>query len=709
MSSSPMHEQVVDRIQNLKQQIQTHNYHYYVLDDPILPDADYDQLMRELMTLEDAHPSLKTDDSPTMKVGAPPLDAFDQVQHELPMLSLNNAMSEEEFLAFDRRCRERLLDDGSTVQEAEANSTSEGTQHHDGELEPAVEYACEPKLDGLAISLLYEQGTLVQAATRGDGQTGENVTANVRTIGNIPLTLFGSGYPERLEVRGEVYMPLKGFDAFNDKAKASGEKVFANPRNAAAGSLRQLDSRITATRPLAFCAYSVGVVSEDNPLPDTHSGILDRLRTWGLCINDEMRVVSGIEEALAWYHTLAAKRHQLDYEIDGSVFKVNRIGQQQTLGFVARAPRWAVAYKFPAVEQQTRLLGADFQVGRTGAITPVARLEPVNVAGVVVSNATLHNMDEVERLNVQIGDTVIIRRAGDVIPQVVAVVMGQRPSDTSPILMPATCPVCHSAIERLDGEAVSRCTGGLVCSAQRKEAIKHFASRKALDVEGLGSKLIEQLVDAGLVETIADLFHLTQEQLMGLERMGEKSAKNVLMALDHAKHTTLGRFLFSLGIREVGTVTADHLARHFGSLDQLIQADEERLVDVQDVGVIVARHVVNFFAETHNRDVIDGLMAAGVNWPNHDPVVSVADSPTDELPLAGKVAVITGTLAGMSRDAAKEALQALGAKITGSVSSKTHFLVAGEKAGSKLAKAQGLGVEVLDEEALVALLDKHRA
>lgn len=675
-------EQAQQHITELRDILQQHNHHYYVSDTPVIPDAEYDRLMRELNALEEAWPALQSDDSPTQKVGAPALEAFDEVQHEQPMLSLNNAMDRDEFEAFDKRCLERL------------NTSTD------------IEYACEPKLDGLAISLLYEAGVLVRAATRGDGQTGENVTANVRTIRNVPLKLMGEGYPERLEVRGEVYMPLAGFEAYNENARQADHKVFANPRNAAAGSLRQLNSRITATRPLAFCAYSIGVVSDDAGLPDTHSDMLQRLQKWGLSINAEMRVVTGLADAIVWYNDLAAKRHQLGYEIDGSVFKVNNLSQQRTLGFVSRAPRWAIAYKFPAVEQMTRLLGVDFQVGRTGAVTPVARLEPVNVAGVVVSNATLHNMDEVERLDVRIGDTVIIRRAGDVIPQIVAVVMNQRPDDATHITMPDTCPVCDSMVERVEGEAVARCTGGLVCSAQRKEAIKHFASRKALDVEGLGSKLIEQLVDAGLVNTIADLFHLQHEQLTALERMGDKSAHNVLAALDKAKHTTLARFLYALGIREVGVSTAENLATHYGRLSALIAADIESLKTVPDVGEIVARHVVNFFAEPHNQQVITGLQAAGVSWDEFDPAER-ASEPQEERPLDGKVVVITGTLHQMSRDEAKRSLQALGAKVSGSVSSKTDLLVAGEKAGSKLAKAQSLGVDVMDEAGLQALLEQH--
>lgn len=679
--SSVASEQDAGRISALRQQILDHNYRYYVLDEPVVPDAEYDRLLRELQTLESRYPELVTADSPTQRVGAAPASGFDEVSHERPMLSLDNAMTPEEFVAFDLRVRERL-------------KTAE-----------AVEYVCEPKLDGLAVSLLYEQGLLVRAATRGDGQTGENITANVRTIPNVPLRLRGvpgQDLPSRLEVRGEVYMPRAGFDAYNERARANDEKVFANPRNAAAGSLRQLDPRITAQRPLEFCAYSVGVVSDDVALPDNHWDILHRLKAWGVRINSETARARGADEALALYQALGERRSQLAYEIDGSVFKVNSLALQEQLGFVARAPRWAIAFKFPALEEMTRLLGVDFQVGRTGALTPVARLEPVHVAGVTVSNATLHNMDEIERLGVRIGDTVIIRRAGDVIPQVVSVVEDRRPADSQPIEMPTSCPVCDSLVERVEGEAVARCTGGLVCSAQRKEAIKHFAARRAMDIEGMGDKLIDQLVDAGLIHSVADLYHLSLEQLAGLDRMAEKSARNVLDALEASKATTLGRFLYALGIREVGTVTAANLASHFGFLDRIMVATEEQLLEVTDIGTVVAAHLAHFFAETHNREVIAALQAAGVHWDEQEPVAAGADSA-----LAGQVAVITGTLSVMTRDEARERLEALGVKVTGSVSAKTDFLVAGEKAGSKLTKATQLGVRVLDEAAFMALLEEY--
>ena len=668
---------VAGQIASLRQQINHHNHLYYVLDEPGIPDAEYDRLMRQLQALEAEAPELVTPDSPTQRVGGAPVSGFKEVRHERPMLSLDNAMNAEEFAAFYQRVQDRLKSDDELA------------------------FACEPKLDGLAISLLYIDGVLERAATRGDGETGEDVTQNVRTIKNIPLRLIGEHVPGRIEIRGEVYMPKAGFEAYNERAREEGTKLFANPRNAAAGSLRQLDSRITASRPLEFCAYSLGVVSEDFALPDTHSQTLAQVKAWGIRINDEMQVVTGLEAAQAFYQQLGDKRHSLAYEIDGTVFKIDSLALQERLGFVARAPRWAIAYKFPAVEEMTELQGVDFQVGRTGALTPVARLKPVHVAGVTVSNATLHNMDEIARLGVKVGDTVIIRRAGDVIPQIVSVVAERRPDNAANIVLPDVCPVCESHIERVEGEAVARCTGGLVCSAQRKEAIKHFASRKALDVEGLGDKLIDQMVDAGLIDTLDDLFHLTLDEVAGLERMAEKSAGNVLNALEASKETTLSRFIYSLGIREVGVVTANNLAAHFGFLERIMAASHEQLIAVPDIGDIVAAHIVNFFAEEHNRTVIEQLQKAGIHWPEAEPVEVSGDGK-----LTGKTAVVTGTLSAMTRDEAKAALEALGAKVTGSVSAKTDLLVAGEKAGSKLAKAQNLGVEVLDEEAFLALINQ---
>lgn len=678
-SSSAVSVDIQQKLTALKDTINTHNYRYYALDEPSIPDAEYDRLMRELQAIEAEHPELITSDSPSQKVGTAALTSFAEVAHEMPMLSLDNAMDAAEFAAFYQRLQERL------------KTTAE------------VELVCEPKLDGLAISLLYEQGVLVRAATRGDGQTGEDVTQNVRTIKNVPLRLQGNNVPERVEIRGEVYIPTKGFEALNQKAIEQGDKVFANPRNAAAGSLRQLNSAITATRPLEFCSYGMGIASDDYALPATYSEILEQIKRWGVRINEQMRVTKNLAEAQQFYDDIGEKRDALPYEIDGAVFKVNRLDLQQALGFVARAPRWAVAYKYPAIEELTQLLGVDFQVGRTGALTPVARLKPVQVAGVIVSNATLHNMDEIERLNVRIGDSVIIRRAGDVIPKVVSVVLERRPEHTEEIILPSKCPVCDSLVERVEGEAIARCSGGLFCAAQRKEAIKHFASRTAMDIEGLGDKLVEQLVDENLIDNVADVFYLTKEQLSGLERMAEKSAQNILNALEKSKNTTLGRFIYALGIREVGVVTANQLASHFGFLQRIIDASVEQLLEVPDVGAIVAAYVRNFFLEPHNLSVIEQLQKAGVNWQEQEPVQ------TDDLPLSGQTAVITGTLveSGMSRGEAKERLEALGCKVAGSVSAKTSFVVAGEKAGSKLTKAQQLAVKVLDEAEFLQLLAEH--
>ena len=666
------------RIESLRKEIRHHNHRYYVMDDPSVTDSEYDRLFHALRELEQQYPELITPESPTQRVGAQPLSAFSQVRHELPMLSLDNAFSDEDLTDFNRRLTDRL------------KSTEE------------LEFACEPKLDGIAVSLLYEDGKLVRGATRGDGTTGEDITQNVRTIGSIPLTLMGEGWPRRLEVRGEIYMPRAGFDTLNADARKKDEKEFVNPRNAAAGSLRQLDPRITATRPLDMCCYSAGLV-EGGELPVVHGETLERFKNWGLKINPEMRVVKGVSECIAYYKQLAERRDSLPYEIDGIVYKVNSFALQEQLGFVARAPRWAIARKFPAQEEMTELLDVDFQVGRTGAITPVARLKPVFVGGVTVSNATLHNMDEVVRLGAHIGDTVIIRRAGDVIPQIVRVVEERRPESAKVIVLPEQCPVCESEVERSEEEAVARCTGGLFCQAQRKEAIKHFSSRKALDIDGLGDKLVEQLVDKELVKTIADLFCLTVDQLVRLERMGEKSATKLLAALETSKKTTLARFIYALGIREVGEATAASLASHYGDLPSLLKVDEEALQEVDDVGPIVARHIALFFRQPHNLEVIEQLQAVGVNWP----VVEVNKEVAAELPLAGQTWVLTGTLSLMTRDQGKGYLQQLGAKVAGSVSAKTTGLVAGEKAGSKLTKAQSLGVPVKDEQAFLEMLKEY--
>ena len=665
-------EKIKKRIAELREQIDYHNYRYYVLDDPEIPDAEYDRLMRELEALEGEHPELITSDSPTQRVGATPLSAFDEVKHELPMLSLGNAFNEDEVQAFDRRAREKLQVE-------------------------TIEYVVEPKLDGLAISLLYENGKLVRGATRGDGTTGEDVTQNVRTIETIPLKLRGADYPVRLEVRGEVIIAKQDFERLNKAREEAGEKTFANPRNAAAGSLRQLDARLTAKRPLSFYCYGAGLV-EGAELPDRHSAILDQLREWGMRTNPETRVVEGIQGCLDYYQTMQEKRDKLDYEIDGLVYKVNRRDQQEQLGFVSRAPRWAIAHKFPAQEEMTRLLGIDVQVGRTGALTPVARLEPVHVGGVTVSNATLHNQDEIDRLDVRVGDTVIIRRAGDVIPQVVSVVTSKREGKLKKYHLPKTCPVCGSQTVRHEGEVVTYCTGGLFCAAQRKQALKHFASRRALDIEGLGDKLVDQLVDEDYVHDPADLFSLGKQQLVQLERMADKSAQNLIDALAKSRKTTLERFIYALGIHDVGEATARSLANHFGSLDALMQADKEALMAVPDIGPIVAESILTFFKQQHNQEVIDKLIQAGVSWQD------IEVKPAEELPLNGKTFVLTGTLEKMSRDEAKAALQALGAKVTGSVSKKTDYVVVGADPSSKADKAESLGVEILDEAAFKDLI-----
>ena len=659
------------RIEELRTQLHHHNHLYYVLDAPEIADAEYDRLLRELQELEARHPDAITPDSPTQRVGAEPLKAFGTVRHELPMLSLDNAFSDEELADFDRRVRERL------------------------EVEQ-VEYAAEPKLDGLAVSLLYENGVLVRGATRGDGTTGEDISANVRTIASVPLRLQGEA-PRRLEVRGEVFISHKGFLRLNQEAQAKGQKPFVNPRNAAAGSLRQLDPRITAERPLEIYCYGIGVL-DGMEAPQRHSATLAQLRDWGLRVYPGVTTVTGLEGCLEYYRDMEARRAELPFDIDGVVFKVDRLDQQRELGFVSRAPRWAIARKFPAQEEMTKVLDIDVQVGRTGAITPVARLEPVFVGGVTVTNATLHNEDEVHRKDVRVGDTVMVRRAGDVIPEVVQVVLSKRPKGARRFVMPKTCPVCGSEIERAEGEAVARCSGGLYCAAQRKEAIKHFASRRAMDVEGLGDKLVEQLVELGLVEDPADLYDLTVEQLTGLERMGEKSAANLVEALEKSKDTHLARFLFALGIREVGEATARILAREFGDLDALMKVDETRLEQVRDVGPVVAHHIATFFRQPHNREVIAKLRKAGIHWQ----AVEVA-APAEQT-LAGKTFVLTGALEGMTRDEAKERLQALGAKVSSSVSKKTDYVVAGAEPGSKLDKAQELGVPVLDEAQLLELL-----
>ncbi|EKF9399319.1 NAD-dependent DNA ligase LigA [Vibrio cholerae] len=665
---------VAQRLTELRKTLHEHGVRYYVEDAPTIPDAEYDRLMRELLELEAAHPELMSSDSPSLRVGGRPLDAFESVVHEIPMLSLDNAFDDSELDSFYRRMTDRI---------------------------PAVQHSafcCEPKLDGLAVSLLYENGVLTRAATRGDGTTGENITENVRTIKSIPLRLQGADFPTRLEVRGEVFMPKAGFEALNTRALKKGEKQFVNPRNAAAGSLRQLDSKITAQRPLAFYAYSVGVI-EGGELATSHYQRFLQLKGWGLPICPETKLVTSLAEVKAFYQDILQRRQSLAYEIDGVVIKVDDIQLQERLGFVARAPRWAIAYKFPAQEELTLLNDVEFQVGRTGAITPVAKLEPVFVGGVTVSNATLHNADEIERLGVMVGDTVVIRRAGDVIPQIVSVVLERRPENAKSIVFPTRCPVCQSDVERVEGEAVARCSGGLICQAQRKEALKHFVSRKAMDVEGLGDKVIEQLVDREMVSTPADLFRLRAGELTILERMGPKSAQNVIDALNKAKQTTLPKFLYALGIREVGEATALNLAQHFLSLEAIQQASLEQFIEVPDVGVVVASHLQAFFAQDRNQQVINELLEQGITWPALTAAPVAVDSA-----LAGKIVVLTGSFTQLSRNDAKAALQALGAKVTGSVSKNTDIVFAGEAAGSKLAKATELGIQVFDEQALIEFL-----
>ena len=678
MGTSPPVELINQAIE-LRDQLIQHNQRYYVHDNPTISDSEYDQLLRRLQDLEQQYPQLLSPDSPTQRVGAAPLSAFKQVRHELPMLSLDNAFDDTELKEFDRRMRERLKLEAEEGQQA------------------ALEYACEPKLDGLAVSLLYRDGVFERGATRGDGETGEDITLNLRTIASVPLRLSGDNIPPLLEVRGEVYMPLAGFKAFNARAEAADEKVFINPRNAAAGSLRQLDSKITAARPLELCVYSVGI-SEGWALPATHVEILKQLNMWGLLISPLLKTAANIDACIAYYQRAKELRATLNYDIDGIVFKVNRLDHQQQLGFVARAPRWAIARKFPAEEATTQLLDVEFQVGRTGAITPVARLDPVFVGGVTVSNATLHNRDEITRLGVKIGDTVVVRRAGDVIPQVARVLLEKRPDSARAIVFPEHCPACKSALSRIEGEAAVRCTAGLICPAQRKQAIKHFASRDALDIEGLGDKLVDQLVDADCIHSLPDIYHLKVVELAALERLAEKSASNLVASIEASKQTTLPRFLYALGIREVGKATARSLAQHFGSLESLQEADEDSLKSVADVGPIVAGFVRQFFTNTDTLKVIADLRDAGVHWPD----IEVLEQAT--LPLSGETWVLTGTLTTMTRSDAKARLEALGAKVAGSVSANTAKVVAGEKAGSKLAKAEALNVPTVNETEFVEYL-----
>ncbi len=662
------------RAEALRAEIAYHNLRYHQLDQPIIPDAEFDRLMTELLQLESKFPELRTAASPTQTVGAPVSKTFTEVEHKVPMLSLDNAFSEADLSDFERRIQQRLS-------------------------RKNYRFAVEPKLDGLAVSLTYVGGRLSQGATRGDGQTGEDITQNLLTIPDIPKILQGEGWPEIFDIRGEVFMPRAGFAQLNADASLRGEKTFANPRNAAAGSLRQLDPRITATRPLSFYCYGWGHYPS-SALAETHSETLRRFQSWGIPVNPESLVTEDISGCLAIYHDLESRRARLPYDIDGVVYKIDNLADREILGFVARAPRWAIAHKFPAEEARTQIKAIDIQVGRTGALTPVARLEPVQVGGVTVTNATLHNADEIKRKDIRIGDQVIIRRAGDVIPEVVRSLPELRSTDLQEFRMPEQCPICGSSVETDDAEAVVRCSGGLSCSAQHKESVRHFASRKAMDIDGLGEKIIDQLLDGHLIETVADLYRLDAQALSALDRLGVKSANNLIAAIDKSRSTTLPRFLFALGIREVGEVTARNLAQHFSELAPLMTADPETLMGVPDVGPTVAKHVHTFFRQPRNLDVISSLIAHGVHW---EKVVAASEGPQ---PLQGKTFVVTGTLATLSRDEAHARILALGGKATGSVSQKTSYVVVGSDAGSKATKAVQLGIPILDEESFLALTSR---
>ncbi len=671
-----MTQSIEKQIQTLRAQIQKYDYDYYVLSQPTVPDAEYDRVFRKLIALEEAHPQWITADSPTQRIAKTPSGGFTEITHQVPMLSLGNVFDEVEFAAFYQRIQEKL------------------------QTQADLEFVCEPKIDGVAICITYINGKYIRAATRGDGMTGEDITQNVKTLREVPL-LLQNQQPSEIQVRGEIYMPKAGFEKFNQHAESAGDKLFVNPRNAASGSLRQLDARVTAKRPLSLFCYEIGVVKGVEP-PAKHREVLTLLQALGLPVAKEIAVCKGLTACLAYYHKLMSKRAGLPYEIDGVVFKINDRATREVLGWTARTPRFAIAFKFPAEEEITVLQAVEFQVGRTGVLTPVARLKPVFVGGVTVSNATLHNMDEINRKDVRIGDSVIVRRAGDVIPEVLQPILEKRPQEAKKIHLPTHCPVCKAEVIKTDDVAAARCSGGLFCEAQRKEAIKHFASRKAMDIEGLGDKLVDQLVDAGLIHTVADLYRLQQAPLAALERMGEKSAVNLLTAIEKSKTTTLARLLFAIGIREVGEATALNLAQHFGDLDPIIVASAEALLAVPDIGPVVARNINTFFQQSHNLEVIQQLIQLGVHWS------AVTVKAQHELPLLGKTCVLTGTLNHFSRDEAKAQLQALGAKVSGSVSKKTDFIVVGLDAGSKLAKAQALGVKIISEEDLSQLLSSAR-
>ncbi len=668
-------ESVIAEIRSLREELNLHNTRYYVLDDPAITDQAYDWLYRKLQALEQQYPELVSEQSPTQRVGSAPATHFESVTHEVAMLSLDNAFDEDEMRAFVKRLGDMVVNNGA-----------------------ALAFTAEPKLDGLAISLSYEKGKLLRAATRGDGKSGENITANARTLPSIPLQLPGVNSVEKIEVRGEVYMDHAGFKALNEYQAANQGKIFANPRNAAAGSLRLLDSRITASRPLTFCSYAIGWF-EGGELPSSHFQRMQYLRSSGIPVSPYIERVEGVQGCIDYYQNILSQRDSMPFDIDGVVFKLDDINQQQQAGFVSKAPRWAIAYKFPAQEVMTRLLDVDFQVGRTGALTPVARLEPVAVAGVMVSNATLHNMDEIERKDIRIGDIVIVRRAGDVIPEVVSPVVIKRKRDLPLPQMPQHCPVCGSDVVKIEGQAAYRCSGDLICPAQRKEAIKHFASRKALDIEGLGDKLVEQMVELKIIQSIGDLYHLELSQLAALDRMAQKSAANLLESLEASKATTLGRFIFALGIREVGEATAEALANYFRELDSIIAADIDALQQVEDVGPVVAANLVQFFDQQQNLDIVQGLIEQGIHWPS----IAVPEA-TENLPLRGKTFVITGTMQGLSRDQAAAQLRARGAKVSSSVSARTSAVIAGEKPGSKVSKAEALGVDVMDQVQFEALI-----
>ena len=669
-------ESIITEIEALRNEINSHNHRYYVLDDPQITDQAYDQLYRKLQKIEQRYPELVTEESPTQRIGSAPATHLETVVHEVAMLSLDNAFDEVEMQAFETRLSDMVVSKGL-----------------------ALAFTAEPKLDGLAISLLYRQGKLVRAATRGDGKSGENITANAKTLPSIPLVLTGVNSIAAIEVRGEVYMDHAGFKALNTSQAESQGKIFANPRNAAAGSLRLLDSRITASRPLTFCSYGIGWV-EAVELPAGQFERMQYLRSIGIPISPYIERVEGVQGCINYYQKILHQRDSMPFDIDGVVFKLDDIEQQQQAGFVSKAPRWAIAYKFPAQEVMTRLLDVDFQVGRTGALTPVARLEPVAVGGVMVSNATLHNMAEIERKDVRIGDVVIVRRAGDVIPEVVSAVLSERKQDLPLPKMPARCPVCDSDVIKIEGQAAYKCSGGLICAAQRKEAIKHFASRKALDIEGLGDKLVEQMIEQKMIQSISDLYHLELSQVAALDRMAQKSAQNLLDSLEVSQSTSLARFIFALGIPEVGEATAEALANYYRELDDLIAADIESLQQVEDVGPIVAQNVVQFFAQKQNIEIVQDLINQGIHWPGVFPAEA-----TENLPLQGKTYVITGTLDGLSRDQAAAQLKALGAKVSSSVSTKTDAVIAGEKPGSKVSKAEALGVKVMDQSQFNALIN----